>query len=225
MQTKIEELSAIGIIHIFWNIIRKYPAYQGGFIWDFVDQAQWWTADAQKTGSDHVFIFGGEFNDVDPSDKAFCCNGIIAADRSLHPHAYEVAYQYRSILTSAVPADALEGMVQVYNENFFIDLSRYMLQWNVQVNGRQVLSGVVTDLNVGPQQTAAVALGYTADDIKEAAGLDTLEGLDVHLNVSYHLRRNDGILAAGTQVAYDQIVVCEASQPVFDSRYAKASKR
>ena len=208
--------NSMGGFKEYWDIIRKYPAYQGGFIWDFVDQAQWWPADAQKTGSDHVFIFGGEFNDVDPSDKAFCCNGIIAADRSLHPHAYEVAYQYRSILTSAVPADALEGKVQVYNENFFIDLSRYMLQWNVQVNGRQVLSGVVTDLNVGPQQTAAVALGYTADDIKEAAGLDTLEGVDVHLNVSYQLRRNDGILAAGAQVAYDQIVVCEASQPVFD---------
>ena len=209
--------NSMGGLKEYWDIIRKYPAYQGGFIWDFVDQAQWWPADAQKTGSDHIFIFGGDFNDVDPSDNSFCCNGIIAADRTLHPHAYEVAYQYRSILTSASPEEALAGNIKVYNENFFIDLSRYMLLWNVQVDGRKVLSGVAGDLNVGPRQTAGLSLGYNADDIREAAGLATLDGVDVHLNVSFQLRRNDGVLPAGSEVAYDQIVIYDAEQPAFDS--------
>ena len=202
--------NSMGGLKEYWDLIRKYPSYQGGYIWDFVDQAQYWPADPAVTGSDHKFIYGGEFNNIDPSDNSFCCNGIIAADRSYHPHAYEVAYQYRSILTTATEQEAIEGKVNVYNENFFIDLSRYMMQWDVQVDGRKVLSGVVGKLDVLPQQTKMFSLGYTAEDIKEAAGADNLASADVYLNVRYVLKRQDGILEAGSQVAYDQILVNEA---------------
>ena len=208
--------NSMGGLKEYMDLVRKYPAYQGGFIWDFVDQAQLWPSDPQKTGSDHKFIFGGEFNDYDPSDNSFCCNGILAADRSYHPHAYEVAYQYRSILTSASAEQALAGKVNVYNENFFIDLSRYMMEWNVQVNGNQVLSGYVTKLDVAPQQSAWVSLGYTEDELKDAAGLDDLSGADVYLNVNYVLRKPDSLLPAGYQVAYDQIAVNVAPQEKFD---------
>jgi beta-galactosidase len=169
--------NSMGGLKEYWDLVRKYPSYQGGFIWDFVDQALWWPADAQKYGTDHIFVFGGDFNDYDPSDNSFCCNGIIAADRTLHPHAYEVAYQYRSILTTA--ADALAGKVNVYNENFFIDLSRYMLQWNVNVDGVQVLAGVVPSLEVAPQQIMTVDLGYDSEAVKEAAGVADLASHDV----------------------------------------------
>ena len=207
--------NSMGGLKEYWDLIRKYPVYQGGFIWDFVDQAQKWTADPQKTGSDHIFIFGGEFNDIDPSDNSFCCNGIIAADRSLHPHAYEVAYQYRSILTSAAPEDALSGKINVYNENFFIDLSRYMMEWDVQVDGETVLFGVEGRLDVEPQQTSVIDLGFNAMDIMEAAGLDSLDEADVYLNVRYVLRKADGLLPAGSQVAYDQICLNDAPMAKF----------
>ena len=209
--------NSMGGLKEYWDLIRKYPAYQGGFIWDFVDQAQRWPADPEKTGSDHIFIYGGDFNDIDPSDNSFCCNGIIAADRTLHPHAYEVAYQYRSILTTADPQDALEGKVNVYNENFFIDLSRYMMQWDIEVNGKKVLAGVKGSLDVKPQQTAVVSLDFDAEDIADAAGTDSLGSADVYLNVRYILRKPDGLLPAGFQVAYDQICLNEASQKQFDS--------
>ena len=208
--------NSLGGLKEYMDLTRKYPAYQGGYIWDFVDQAQRWPTDPAKTGSDHIFIFGGEFNDVDPSDNSFCCNGIIAADRSYHPHAYEVAYQYRSILTSASSEEALAGKVNVYNENFFIDLSRYMMEWNVQVDGKQVLNGYVTKLDVAPQQTTAVSLGYTEAELKDASGLEDLSGADVYLNVKYVLRKADGLLPAGYQVAYDQIAVNVAEQEKFD---------
>ena len=206
--------NSLGGLKEYWDMIRKYPAYQGGFIWDFVDQAQWWPADAEKTGSDHVFIFGGEFNDVDPSDNSFCCNGIIATDRSLHPHAYEVAYQYRSIHTLATAEQALKGEVEIYNENFFIDLSRYMMEWNVEVDGVKVLKGVVSKLDVQPQTTAKVNLDYNESDICEAAGLASLADSDVYLNVRYVLKKADGILPADSQVSYDQIALNEAAMPV-----------
>jgi beta-galactosidase len=209
--------NSMGGLKEYWDLIRKYPKYQGGFIWDFVDQAQRWPADPEKTGSDHMFIFGGEFNDYDPSDNSFCCNGIIAADRSYHPHAYEVAYQYRSIHTSASSEEAREGKVNVYNENFFIDLSRYMMKWNIQVDGKNVLSGVLQNLDVKPQQTAAVSLGYTVEDIREAAQVEDIDAYDVYLDVSYVLRRPDGLLESGTEVAYDQIALNETMPEKYDA--------
>ena len=212
--------NSMGGLKEYWDLIRKSPKYQGGFIWDFVDQAQRWPADAEKTGSDHIFIFGGEFNDYDPSDNSFCCNGIIAADRTYHPHAYEVAYQYRSIHTSATAEEALAGKVNVYNENFFIDLSRYMMNWNIQVDGTEVLSGVVSKLDVQPQQTTVVSLGYTVEDIKEAAMVEDLASCDVYLNVRYVLRRQDGLLASGSEVAYDQIALNETMPQKYDSSAA-----
>ncbi len=207
--------NSMGGLKEYWDLVRKYPAYQGGFIWDFVDQALWWPADAQKYGTDHIFVYGGDFNDYDPSDNSFCCNGIIAADRTLHPHAYEVAYQYRSILSSATAEEALAGKVNVYNENFFIDLSRYMLQWNVNVDGLQVLAGVVSSIQAGPQQTVTVDLGYDAETVKEAAGIADIASHDVYLDLHYVLKRADGLLQAGDEVAYDQILMNEAALPVF----------
>ena len=199
--------NSMGGLKEYWDLIRKYPSYQGGFIWDFVDQALVWPS--AEPGTDHVFVYGGDFNDYDPSDNSFCCNGIIAADRSYHPHAYEVAYQYRSIHTSA--EDLLSGVVNVYNEYFFIDLSRYMMEWDVEVNGVKILAGVVPTLDVAPQSTAKVQLGYNVADILEATGADHLLADDIYLNVRYVLKRADGILPAGSEVAYDQMCINEAA--------------
>ena len=208
--------NSMGGFKEYWDLVRKYPQYQGGFIWDFVDQAQKWSVDP-ACGSDHVFIFGGDMNDYDPSDNSFCCNGVIAADRTLHPHAYEVAYQYRSIHTAATPVEALAGKVNVYNENFFIDLSRYMMEWDVEVDGVRVLAGTVPSLKVAPQETAAVSLGYDEAAIVEASGYTDLSEHDVYLNVRYTLRKADGILPAGTEVAYDQMAVNEAVIKPFEN--------
>lgn len=207
--------NSMGGLKEYWDLIRKYPSYQGGFIWDFVDQALWWPADAEKYGTDHIFVFGGDFNEYDPSDNAFCCNGIIAADRTLHPHAYEVAYQYRPIITTATPQEASAGKIKVYNEYFFIDLSRYMLQWNVTVDGMPVLSGMMPSVAVGPQETVEIDLDYDEDAVKEAAGITDLASHDVYLDVHYVLKRADGLLEAGSEVAYDQILINEAELPVF----------
>ena len=207
--------NSLGGLKEYWDLIRKYPKFQGGFIWDFVDQALYRPADASKYGTDHIFVFGGDFNEYDPTDGSFCSNGIIAADRTLHPHAHEVAYQYRNILTSA--ADEWDK-VKVYNENFFIDLSRYMLEWDVEVDGKKVLSGVVPRLSAAPQQTEIVDLGFTYDEIASAIGAQDLLGFDVYLNVRYVLKRSDSLLPAGHQVAYDQICLNEADMPVFRNR-------
>ena len=207
--------NSMGGLKEYWDLIRKYPKFQGAYIWDFVDQALYWSVDPEKYGTDHVFVYGGDFNDYDPSDNSFCCNGVIAADRTLHPHAYEVAYQYRNIHTSA--ADAWDK-VDIYNENFFIDLSRYILEWDVEVNGRKVLSGAQNCPAVAPQQTETVNLGFTPEDVACAADLAELSDADIYLNVRYVLRRADNLLPAGAEVAYDQLCLNEAALPVFANK-------
>ena len=212
--------NSMGGFKEYWDLIRKYPHYQGGFIWDFVDQAQKWPVDP-ACGSDHIFIFGGDMNDYDPSDNSFCCNGVIAADRSLHPHAYEVGYQYRSVLTT--PVDGAVGKINVYNEYFFIDLSRYMLEWDVEVDGVRMLAGMVPALAVAPQAAEVVDLGFTVEDILAACGYDDLSAHDVYLNVRYLLKKADGILPAGSEVAYDQIAVNKAAMLPFENVSGKPS--
>ncbi|MBR1705767.1 MAG: DUF4981 domain-containing protein [Bacteroidales bacterium] len=191
--------NSMGNFKEYWDLVRKYPSYQGGFIWDFADQALWWPVDAE--GTDHIFAFGGDFNDYDPSEGSFNCNGVIAADRTWHPHAYEVRYQYRNILTSP---GARTGMVEVYNEFFFRDLSAYRLEWQVEADGTPVLSGIREGLDIAPQQTRTLDLGFTEADL---AGYD---GQDLFLHVRYVLRQAEPLLPAGSVVAYDQLPLAEA---------------
>lgn len=202
--------NSMGGFKEYWDLIRKYPTYQGGYVWDFVDQALRWEVDPEKYGTDHIYVYGGDFNDYDPSDNSFCCNGIIAADRSYHPHSYEVRYQHRSIHTSASPEQALKGELSVYNEYFFIDLSRYAMHWKVEVDGRSVLSGTETELEIAPQTTETVKIKLSENAILKAAEIKDLASHDVYLNVSYKLLVQDGVLPAGTEVSYDQILINEA---------------
>ena len=183
--------NSMGNFKEYWDLVRKYPAYQGGFIWDFQDQALW---------NGEFFAFGGDFDPAAPSDGSFNCNGVIAADRSLHPHAYEVRYQYRDILTSGTP-EALE----VHNEFFFKDLSNVRLLWTLEADGVPVRSGVVEKLSVKPQETAVLNLG-----------MGSLEGLEgtLALHVRYALKEACPLLPAGWEIAYDQLLLRE-SRPLL----------
>ena len=105
--------------------------------------------------------------------------------------------------------------MSVFNENFFIDLSRYALVWTVECDGEAVLSGQAPEsLGIAPQSAGTVVLGYSADDVLDACG-GSLEGHDIYLNVSYQLRKKDGILPAGSEVAYDQICLSAAPDAAY----------
>ncbi|MBQ9547674.1 MAG: DUF4981 domain-containing protein [Bacteroidales bacterium] len=187
--------NSMGGFKEYWDLIRANPDYQGGFIWDFADQALKWPSEKSATG--WSYLFGGCFNDYDPSDNSFNCNGVIASDRSLHPHAYEVRYQYQDIWTK--PLDALHGKLEVYNERFFTSLEPYRMEWELLRNGSAVRCGSFDGLNAGPQQSQTVSLGF------DASGLDG----ELLLNVRYLLKRSEPLLEAGAQVAYDQLVLRE----------------
>ena len=175
----------------YWDIIRKYPKYQGGFIWDFVDQSVRWTGKNGKM----IYAYGGDFNRFDASDLNFCDNGLISPDRVPNPHMYEVGYFYQNIWT--IPADIKNGEISIFNEYFFRNLSAYYLEWQLLKNGKIMRSGRVEDLNVGPQQTAKIKLPIG----------NICSCSEWLLNVAYKLKNTEGLLTAGHTVAKQQLVL------------------
>ena len=197
-----------GNLKDYWDLIRKYPIFQGGFDWDFVDQGlhrhivKPMSINPEKMSNEEIrkieYTYGGDYNNYDPSDNNFNCNGIIGPDRQLNPHAYELAYQYQNIW--ATMKDAQKGEVNVYNENFFRDLSNYALAWTLVENGKETQNGTIADLNVAPQQTQTITIPYDLSKVK---------GKEVFLNVEFRLKNAEPLMQAGQVVAYNQLVVKE----------------
>lgn len=184
----------------YWDLVRKYPKYQGGFIWDFVDQSPRWTGKNGKM----IYAYGGDFNRFDASDVNFCNNGLISPDRVPNPHMYEVGYFYQNIWTT--PADLKNGEINIYNENFFRDLSAYYLEWEVLKGGKVLRTGRVDHLNVAPQQTVKVKL-----DLGK-----TCQCTEWLLNVSYKLKNREGLLPAGHVVAKEQLTLNPYKAPSME---------
>ena len=184
----------------YWDLVRKYPKYQGGFIWDFVDQSVRWTGKNGKM----IYAYGGDFNRFDASDINFCDNGLISPDRVPNPHMYEVGYFYQNIWTS--PIDIKKGEISIFNEYFFRDLSAYYLEWQLLKGGKVMRSGRVEDLNVAPQQTVQIKLPIGK----------TCQCTEWLLNVAYKLKNTEGLLNAGHTVAKQQLVVNPYKHPSMD---------
>ena len=195
-----------GNLSDYWNLIRKYPILQGGFDWDFVDQAlhrnivKPMSILPYKMNNEELrkieYCYGGDYNKYDPSDNNFNCNGIIGPDRQMNPHAYEVAYQYQNIWAKMVNAET--GEVSVHNENFFRDLSNYALAWSLEEDGVETQNGTIADLDVPAQQTRNFTIPYDKSKIK---------GKEVFLNIDFRLKEAEPLLTAGQVMAYAQLPV------------------
>ena len=187
--------NSLGGLKEYWDLVRKYPTYQGGYIWDFVDQALAWR---DPVTNELTYRYGGCWNKRDASDDNFCCNGFIAANREYHPSAYEVKQQYQDIWASA--SDLVCGRISVYNEYFFKDLKNVRLVWSLVADGKVVKTGIVEELNIAPQKTVDVQLGYNANDIKALKG-------ELFLNVSFVLKSSEPLLQAGYEIARNQLAI------------------
>lgn len=194
----------------YWELIRKYPKFQGGFDWDFVDQALHKKLDYKAnrtltdyeakaaslepgTGRGEEYCYGGDYNKYDPSDNNFNCNGLIGPDRQLNPHAYELAYQYQNIWVT--PIDINAGKISVRNENFFRDLSYCKLEWaTIDKDGNTLEKGEVDPLKVAPQQSKEYIIPFN----KTGA---------VYLNIDFKQKADDNLIKAGQTIAYSQLKI------------------
>lgn len=188
--------NSLGGFGRYWELIRKYPHYQGGFIWDFVDQS------LRKRGKGGVMIFGygGDWNPYDASDVNFCNNGLISPDRTPNPHMHEARYWQQPVWTTL----AEDGRtLSIFNENFFRDLSNCRLHWEILRDGEPMRSGIVNDIPAGPQQTVKIRLPLTPAELP-ADG-------ELLLNVRYSLKDTEQLLPAGHILARQQFTLREGA--------------
>ena len=200
--------NSMGGFKEYWDMVRKYPKYQGGFIWDFVDQGLRVKNKQGKT----IYAYGGDFGRYPTSDHNFNCNGIINPDRKPNPHANEVRYYYQNIWATA--KDLKAGEVEVYNENFFKSLDDVELQWTLESEGK-VLANGRNALDIPAQQKRVVKLdGYSLPaDVKG----------EVVLNLDFVLKKAEPMLDAGYAVAREQFVVNPYTFPTMESVLAVTS--
>ena len=202
--------NSMGGFKEYWDLVRKYPKYQGGFIWDFVDQG---LRVKNKQGKD-IYAYGGDFGRYPTSDHNFNCNGIINPDRHPNPHANEVRYFYQDIW--ATPKDLKTGTLEVYNEYFFKSLDNVALQWTLESEGQVVASGEES-LDIQPQQRKSVSLsGYELPENMEK---------EVVLNLDFVLKKAEPMLKAGYAVARQQFVVNPYTFPTVETVLAARPDR
>ena len=197
--------NSMGGFKEYWELIRKYPKFQGGHIWDFVDQG---LRDKSKITGKEIFTFGGDYGRYPASDYNFNCNGIIAPDRRLNPHAYEVGYYYQSIWITDKGLE--DGQFEVYNENFFKTLDDVELVWKVKKH-----SGTVDLGTIAPQQRKMI----TDEKLKEMLAHVKSHHPDDEILVNFEFRskQKQQLIDEGQVVARQQFVVQPYKFPTLDA--------
>lgn len=203
--------NSVGNLQDYWDVIEKYPSLQGGFIWDWVDQGF-----AQKTADGRFYwAYGGDMAPAGtPSSKNFCMNGLIAADRTLKPHIWEVKRVYQNIAFRL--ADYRAGLVELQNKFFFTNLSDFTYGWRLEGNGKVIATGTIENVALCPQKKAIFKTGFPQ--------IQAEPGVEYYLNFYAYQKADDGLLKAGELMASEQVelpfgkelrsaaVCCSASQ-------------
>ncbi len=194
--------NSIGGFKEYWDLVRKYPKYQGGYIWDFIDQG---LRSVSKVTGKEIYAYGGDFGRFPASDNNFNCNGVINPDRVPHPHAYEVQYYYQNIWTTL--KDKKSGTLDVLNENFFVPIKGVTLHFAIYAEGDLVDEGNidVERLNIRPQSHGTVKVPAIAKALKNKK----YDGRELVCNVEYVLNSNTDLQKAGEIVAHDQFVLTD----------------
>ena len=187
--------NSIGGFKEYWDLVRKYPKYQGGHIWDFVDQGM---RDKSKITGKEIFTYGGDYGRYPASDHNFNCNGVIAPDRRLNPHAYEVGYYYQNVWITE--KNLKEGEIEVYNENFFKSLDDLELVWQVKRH-----SGTIAVGGIAPQQRKTVS----SQELKETLARVLSHHADEEICVNFEFRSREAqpLIEKGQVLARQQFVV------------------
>ncbi len=194
----------------YWDIIRANRSVQGGFIWDFVDQAVYGKNADGKT----IFQYGGDEGRYPTSDQNFNCNGLIAPDRRWNPHAYEVQYFYQNIWVT--PVDIVKGQIEIYNENFYTDLSAYRMEYSVLVNGVEA-PGSRAEFKL-PKVAAQQRVKVTVPGIAKAVRNASANGAEILVNVEFKLKEATALLEKDFIVARNQIAVTDYKFPAIEEK-------
>lgn len=206
--------NSVGNLQDYWDVIEKYPSLQGGFIWDWVDQGI-----ARKTPDGRFYwAYGGDMApEGTPSSKNFCMNGLIAADRTLKPHIWEVKKVYQNIAFRL--ADYHKGLVELTNKYFFTDLSDFTFGWRLEGNGEVLASGTIDKVELPAQEKGLFKTSFPA--------IDERPGVEYYQNFYAYQKSDAGLLKAGEELACEQVKLL-FGKPALSSQVAvpvKAEER
>ena len=185
----------------YWDLIRKYPKYQGGYIWDFVDQG---LRDKSPITGKEIFTYGGDYGRYPGSDYNFNCNGIIAPNRRLNPHAYEIQYVLQNVWIKNF--DAENGSFNVYNENFFKNIDDLSLTATLFANGVKLTTIAIPDTKgIAPQATKLVKSEALKSAIEKAEAEHATE--EITINFAFASDGSQPLVDKGQVMARQQIVL------------------
>ena len=185
----------------YWDLIRKYPKYQGGYIWDFVDQG---LRDKSPITGKEIFTYGGDYGRYPGSDYNFNCNGIIAPNRRLNPHAYEIQYVLQNVWIKDF--DAENGSFNVYNENFFKNIDDLSLTATLFANGVKLTTIAIPDTKgIAPQATKLVKSEALKSAIEKAEAEHATE--EITINIAFASDGSQPLVDKGQVMARQQIVL------------------
>lgn len=185
----------------YWDLIRKYPKYQGGYIWDFVDQG---LRDKSPITGKEIFTYGGDYGRYPASDYNFNCNGIIAPNRRLNPHAYEILYVLQNVWIKDF--DAENGSFNVYNENFFKNIDDLNLTATLFANGVKLTTIAIPDTKgIAPQATKLVKSEALKSAIEKAEAEHATE--EITINFAFASDGSQPLVDKGQVMARQQIVL------------------
>ncbi len=215
--------NSMGGFKEYWDLIRKYPKYQGGYIWDFVDQG---VRDKSPITGKEIFTYGGDYGRYPASDYNFNCNGIISPDRRLNPHAYEVQYYLQNVWIKDL--DAANGSFNVYNEHFFKNIDDLKLTAAVYANG--VLLSTVEipgTKGIAPQTTRLVKSDALQEAVAKAEAEHARE--EITVNFAFASDGSEPLVDKGQVMARQQFVINgyefdNVDTPIAEAAPAKKGK-
>lgn len=181
-----------GNLKDYWDLIYKYDQLQGGFIWDWVDQTI-----AKTDDKGHKYwAYGGDMGFVGVvNDSNFCANGLVAADRSLHPHIWEVKKVYQNIAFE--PVAFMQNRIKVTNRFDYTTLDNYQLFWAVEANGETIRSGKMNFPTLLPHQAKEMEIPMGT--------LPAADNKEYFLTLRAFSKQATGAVPAGHEVAIEQM--------------------
>lgn len=193
--------NSLGNFKEYWDAIETTPGVQGGYVWEWIDQA----FDTIKNGK-RIMAYGGDFPLTGPvnedfSDNDFCVKGVVTAYRDLTPMAVELKKVHQFIKTKYIGSNS----INIANTYFFRNIDNLQLYWEILEEGKPVEKGVISDLDIQPR---------TDKNISLPVKMKPQNGKEYFLNVYYRLKTAEPLLEKGYELAYEQVAYAGQPMPV-----------
>lgn len=186
--------NSVGNLNDYWDLIWKYDQLQGGFIWDWVDQ----TFLIKDEKDNEIWAYGGDMGYVGvPNDSNFCANGLVSANRSLHPHIWEVKKVYQPVHFE--PVSLSDRKILVTNRFDFINLDDYEFEWQIKADGEVLSKKPFTLKGLKAHESREVIL--------DLPSLTSAPGREYFLHINAYYKGNHPLIPAGHLQAYEQFLL------------------